>query len=87
MEVDLGVAGTILVDDVGPGYMTCSVNLAGLPAMNIPAGWSSNGLPIGVSLVGARDAEPMLFAIASLWESASGYRPRRPPLPVSPISS
>lgn len=79
--VDLGAAGTVRVDEVGPGYMTCSVNLAGLPAMNIPAGWSSEGMPIGVSLIGHRDAEPTLFAIASLWEQATGYRPRRPPPP------
>jgi aspartyl-tRNA(Asn)/glutamyl-tRNA(Gln) amidotransferase subunit A len=55
--VDLGAAGTVRIDEVGPGYMTCSVNLAGLPAMNIPAGWSSDGMPIGVSLIGPRDDE------------------------------
>jgi aspartyl-tRNA(Asn)/glutamyl-tRNA(Gln) amidotransferase subunit A len=80
-EVDLGAAGTVRVAEVGPGYMTCSVNLAGMPATNIPGGWSPEGMPIGVSLIGARDTEPVLFAIASLWEAAGGYRPVRPPLP------
>jgi aspartyl-tRNA(Asn)/glutamyl-tRNA(Gln) amidotransferase subunit A len=85
-EVDLGAAGTVRVAEVGPGYMTCSVNLAGLPAMNVPAGWSSEGMPIGVSLIGRRDDEPTLFAIASLWEAASGYRPVRPTLPKDGVA-
>jgi Asp-tRNA(Asn)/Glu-tRNA(Gln) amidotransferase A subunit family amidase len=82
-RVGLGAAGAVAVDEVGPGYMSCSVNLANLPAMNVPAGWSSEGMPIGVSLVGHRDDEATLFAIASLWERAVDYRVRRPSLPVS----
>jgi aspartyl-tRNA(Asn)/glutamyl-tRNA(Gln) amidotransferase subunit A len=85
-EVDLGAAGTVKVAEVGPGYMTCSVNLAGLPAMNVPAGWSSERMPIGVSLIGRRDAESTLFAIAALWEAASGYRPVRPTLPKAGVA-
>jgi aspartyl-tRNA(Asn)/glutamyl-tRNA(Gln) amidotransferase subunit A len=81
-QVDLGGAGAVSIDDVGPGFMTCSVNLANLPAMNIPAGWSSDGMPIGVSILGRPDAEPTLFAIASLWETATGYRPRHPANPT-----
>jgi aspartyl-tRNA(Asn)/glutamyl-tRNA(Gln) amidotransferase subunit A len=80
--VDLGSAGTIPVDVVGPGWMTCSVNLSGLPAINLPAGRSSDGLPIGVTLVGKEDDEGMLFRLAGLWEGSSGYRPVRPALPV-----
>jgi Asp-tRNA(Asn)/Glu-tRNA(Gln) amidotransferase A subunit family amidase len=82
-HVDLGAAGVVAVEEVGPGYMSCTVNLANLPAMNVPAGWSSEGVPIGVSLVGHRDDEATLFAVASLWETATDYRIRRPSLPLS----
>lgn len=77
--VDLGPAGTVEVARVGPGWLTCSVNLAGLPALNLPAGRSSEGLPIGASLVGRADEEGVLFRLAGLWEQAAGYRPGRPP--------
>lgn len=80
-EVRLGAAGTVDVGDVGPGWMTCAVNLAGLPAMNLPAATSSDGMPIGVSLVGSAGAEPVLFGIASLWEAAAERPPPRPARP------
>jgi aspartyl-tRNA(Asn)/glutamyl-tRNA(Gln) amidotransferase subunit A len=82
-EVDLGGGRTADVDTVGPGYITCSVNLAGLPAINIPAGRSSDGLPIGVSLVAHTDAERVLFDLAALWEEGTAYRPARPAMPNS----
>jgi aspartyl-tRNA(Asn)/glutamyl-tRNA(Gln) amidotransferase subunit A len=78
-SVDLRTGDTVEVGRVGPGRITCAVNLAGLPAVNIPAGWSSEGLPLGVSLVGGPGTERMLLSLAGRgWEPASGYRPRRP---------
>jgi aspartyl-tRNA(Asn)/glutamyl-tRNA(Gln) amidotransferase subunit A len=81
-EVDLGPFGTVSVDRIGPGWLTCSVNLAGLPAVNLPAGRSREGLPIGVSLVGRDDAESTLLQLAMRWEEATGYRPMRPAPPA-----
>lgn len=78
-RVDLGAAGEVDVRHVGPGYMTCSVNLAGLPAVNLPAA-SSGGVPVGVSLVGRSGTEATLLELARLWQDAVGYRPVRPPL-------
>lgn len=82
--VDLGPAGTVEVEKTGPGWMTCSVNLAGLPAVNLPAGRSAAGLPIGVSLIGAPRAEERLMALAARWVSAARFRPLRPALLESP---
>jgi len=76
-----GPASPALADRPGLGWLTCSVNLAGLPAINLPAGRSAEGLPIGVSLVGASGAEPTLIELATLWEEASGYRPEIPAAP------
>jgi aspartyl-tRNA(Asn)/glutamyl-tRNA(Gln) amidotransferase subunit A len=80
--VDLGPAGEVSVERVGPGWLTCSVNLAGLPALNLPTGRSSDGLPIGVSLVGKADDEQSLFRLAALWEESSGYRRVQPQPPA-----
>jgi Asp-tRNA(Asn)/Glu-tRNA(Gln) amidotransferase A subunit family amidase len=79
--VDLGKAGTVEVSYVGPGWITCSVNLAGLPAINLPAGWSADGMPIGVSLVAGSGRERSLLRLAALWADAAGYRADHPPVP------
>lgn len=44
--------------------MTVPASLAGLPALSIPAGKSSEGLPIGVQLIGQRKSDGALFALA-----------------------
>ena len=78
--VDLGASGTVDVGRVGPGYMTCSVNLAGFPAVNLPAGRSGR-MPVGVSLVGAPGTEELLLELARVWQDAGGYAPAPAPLP------
>lgn len=44
--------------------MTVPPSLAGLPAISVPAGTSSTGLPIGVQLIGARRSDALLAALA-----------------------
>ncbi len=58
---------------------TVPASLAGLPAVSVPAALSSDGLPIGMQLVGPADSEPLLFSLARAVEEAaglSGVRPR-----------
>ena len=59
------------------------MNLAGLPAVSLPAGRSSDGMPFGVTLIGPPGSEERLLSFASLWEAATGYRPARPALPAA----
>jgi aspartyl-tRNA(Asn)/glutamyl-tRNA(Gln) amidotransferase subunit A len=55
---------------------TCLANIAGLPAISLPAGWTPDGLPIGVQLVGAAGAEAGLFALARRLDTELGaFRP------------
>lgn len=55
---------------------TCIASIAGLPAISIPAGWSADGLPIGVQLVGNVGHEAHLFALARALDGVlAAYRP------------
>lgn len=49
--------------------MTVPPSLAGLPAMSVPAGTNSAGLPIGVQLVGPRKSDAALLALAKSMEA------------------
>ena len=42
---------------------TVAANLTGMPALNVPAGFDENGLPIGLQLMGKEFSEPQLFLI------------------------
>jgi len=51
---------------------TVTVNMAGLPAISVPAGLDSQGLPLGLQLIGRPFAEETLFALGAIVESAAG---------------
>ena len=59
---------------------TISVNLAGLPAISIPAGFTESGLPIGLQVIGTAFGEAEMFAIANAFEQAHDYNRRTPEL-------
>lgn len=50
---------------------TVPANITGLPAVSVPCGRSAEGLPIGMSLMGARDSLPLLMGIAGAYERAA----------------
>ena len=50
---------------------TVPANITGLPAVSLPCGRSSEGLPIGMSLMGARDSLPLLMEVAVAYERAA----------------
>jgi aspartyl-tRNA(Asn)/glutamyl-tRNA(Gln) amidotransferase subunit A len=51
---------------------TVTVNMAGLPAISVPAGLDSQGLPLGLQLIGRPFAEETLFALGAIIEGAAG---------------
>lgn len=53
---------------------TVSVNLAGLPAMSLPAGLSSDGLPLGMQLIGRQFDEETIFKFGYVLEKEVGFR-------------
>ena len=52
---------------------TVSVNLAGLPAISLPCGFTSNGLPIGLQLIGKPFGEKAIIQAAYTFEQSFGY--------------
>ncbi|WP_460451608.1 Asp-tRNA(Asn)/Glu-tRNA(Gln) amidotransferase subunit GatA [Alsobacter sp. SYSU BS001988] len=51
---------------------TVTVNMAGLPGIAVPAGLSSEGLPLGLQLIGRPFDEETLFSVAEVIEQAAG---------------
>ena len=56
---------------------TLPVNMAGLPAMSVPCGFS-DGLPVGLQLIGPHLAEGRLLNIAHAYQQATGWHRARP---------
>jgi aspartyl-tRNA(Asn)/glutamyl-tRNA(Gln) amidotransferase subunit A len=59
---------------------TISVNLAGLPGISVPCGFTAGGLPIGLQIIGRPFDEPGLLAIAQYYEQAHAWNTRHPNL-------
>ncbi|MBL9214854.1 MAG: Asp-tRNA(Asn)/Glu-tRNA(Gln) amidotransferase subunit GatA [Opitutaceae bacterium] len=59
---------------------TISVNLAGLPALSVPCGFTSAGLPVGLQIIGQPFQEAGLLAVAAAYEQAHAWKDRHPSL-------
>jgi aspartyl-tRNA(Asn)/glutamyl-tRNA(Gln) amidotransferase subunit A len=60
--------------------LTISANLAGIPGMSVPAGFSGDGLPIGLQLQAGHFNEEVLLRAAWNLEQRAGVKGRRPEL-------
>jgi aspartyl-tRNA(Asn)/glutamyl-tRNA(Gln) amidotransferase subunit A len=59
---------------------TISVNLAGVPAMSVPCGFTSNNLPIGLQMIGKHFDEEAIFKAAYAYEQSTDWHRRKPDL-------
>lgn len=59
---------------------TINVNLAGLPGMSLPCGFNSEGMPIGLQLIGRAFDEQNLLSYAYAYEQTAGFLGRNPAL-------
>ncbi|MDD2876252.1 MAG: Asp-tRNA(Asn)/Glu-tRNA(Gln) amidotransferase subunit GatA [Acidiphilium sp.] len=60
---------TMYLNDV----FTVPSNLAGVPAMSVPAGLDARGLPLGLQVIGRHFDEETVFAVAGALERAAGF--------------
>ncbi len=72
------------VDDPLTMYLmdifTISANLAGIPGMSVPCGFSNEGHPIGLQLMAKHFNEEMLFKVAYNFEQATDFHKKKPTL-------
>jgi len=60
--------------------LTIPVNLAGVPGISIPCGFSENGLPIGLQIIGKYFDESTVYRTAHAFEQATEHHKKRPQL-------
>jgi amidase len=68
---------------VGACPYTWPWNALGWPGVNVPAGLTEDGLPVGAQLLGRANQEGDLIALAAQLEQACRWHERRPPVSVS----
>ena len=72
------------IDDPIQMYLTdvftIPVNMAGVPGISIPGGFSEDGLPVGVQLIASHFEEARLVQLASAFQKETGHHLKRPPL-------
>ena len=57
---------------------TVSVNLSGLPAVALPCGFGSDGMPVGMQLIGRAFSEPLLVKAADVYQNNTDYHKKAP---------
>lgn len=73
----------VTIGEAQPGN-NCSLSAnSGLPALSMPVGFSADGLPVGMELLGAEFADVRLVALGHAWEKAT--QPRRAPAVTPPL--
>jgi aspartyl-tRNA(Asn)/glutamyl-tRNA(Gln) amidotransferase subunit A len=72
------------VDDPLQMYLsdvfTLSMNLAGICGLSLPCGFDAGGLPIGLQIMGSAFGEEAVLRVAHVYEQATEWHRRRPPL-------
>jgi aspartyl-tRNA(Asn)/glutamyl-tRNA(Gln) amidotransferase subunit A len=67
------------IEPLGWLGFTFPFNLTWQPAASLPVGFASDGLPVGLQIVGRRFGEATLLRLASAFEAAFPWQDRRPP--------
>jgi aspartyl-tRNA(Asn)/glutamyl-tRNA(Gln) amidotransferase subunit A len=65
---------------------TVPCNLTGMPAVSVPCGFSE-GLPVGLQIMGPAFAEPLVLQVAAAYESATDWRRQKPEVRAAERSS
>lgn len=84
MYVDLAPLD-FLTHEQRPAQFMLLANVTGQPAISLPLGMHSNGLPIGVQIAARPAEEHLLIGLGAALEEAMPWRDRLPPLHVSKI--
>lgn len=61
-------------------FNSIAFNLYGIPALSIPCGFTSSGLPVGLMIAGPRFSEAQVLALGVAFEKTTSFHNARPPL-------
>jgi aspartyl-tRNA(Asn)/glutamyl-tRNA(Gln) amidotransferase subunit A len=65
---------TIFLEDL----YTVTINTVGVPSLALPAGFTAEGLPVGMQLIGKKFAEGELIQLGSAYQNATDWHTRKP---------
>jgi aspartyl-tRNA(Asn)/glutamyl-tRNA(Gln) amidotransferase subunit A len=69
---------------------TGQFDMYGIPAISVPCGFTSSGLPVGLMIAGPRFSEGKILALAAAYQNATEWHKQKPPLrpdtPVPPLA-
>jgi aspartyl-tRNA(Asn)/glutamyl-tRNA(Gln) amidotransferase subunit A len=81
---ELGIVGPDSVNGRPVAHLAWTLaypfNQTGQPAITVPCGFTSDGLPVGLQIVGKRNADDAVLRAAAAFEAARPWADRRPPL-------
>jgi amidase len=80
LEYPVEVAGVAMPHYLGWMRACSRITVSSHPVAAVPAGFTGDGLPVGLQLVGRYRDDRRLLEHAAAWERAAGYTARRPPL-------
>jgi amidase len=66
-------------------FLTYALSVTGLPVISVPAGFTRDGLPVGIQIVGRRRQEAQVLTAAAAFEAASPWADRIPPVVASAV--
>jgi amidase len=80
LEYPTEIAGVEMPHYLGWMRVCSRITVSAHPVAAVPAGFTENGLPVGLQLVGRWRGDRRLLDHAAAWEAAGGYTARHPPL-------
>ncbi len=74
------IGGRTIREHLDMMLLTYAFNLSSYPAISVPCGWTADGLPVGLQIVGGWRQDAMVLEAATCFEKAAPWTDRRPSL-------
>jgi len=72
------IEGNVLPNYIDWMSICCIISLFGLPAISVPCGFTSDGLPLGIQIVGKPRADLAVLKLAHAFEAVTKYSLHKP---------